>query len=77
MFTEAPSRYCVQGDIFEVIKKGDILLHHPYHSFVTSTQHFVEAAASDPKVRNHTVETINMEPVNQQVKHLHDVCKMV
>ncbi|KAG0588092.1 hypothetical protein KC19_2G215500 [Ceratodon purpureus] len=41
----------LQGaDIFEVIRKGDILLHHPYHSFVTSTQHFVEAAANDPKV---------------------------
>lgn len=41
----------LQGaDVFEVIKKGDILLHHPYHSFVTSTQHFVEAAANDPKV---------------------------
>nr|XP_024395668.1 uncharacterized protein LOC112291913 isoform X5 [Physcomitrium patens] len=41
----------IQGaDIFEVIRKGDILLHHPYHSFVTSIQHFVEAAANDPKV---------------------------
>lgn len=40
----------MQADVFEVIKKGDILLHHPYHSFVTSTQHFVEAAANDPKV---------------------------
>lgn len=41
----------IQGaDIFEVIRKGDILLHHPYHSFVTSIQHFVEAAANDPKI---------------------------
>jgi polyphosphate kinase len=33
-----------QGDnIFDVIKKGDVLVHHPYHSFATSTQHFLEA----------------------------------
>jgi len=41
----------LQGaDIFEVIRKGDVLVQHPYHSFLTSTQHFVEAAATDPKV---------------------------
>jgi polyphosphate kinase len=39
-----------QVDIFDVIRKGDILVQHPYHSFVTSTQHFVEAASSDPRV---------------------------
>ncbi|MEX2463875.1 MAG: polyphosphate kinase 1, partial [Balneolaceae bacterium] len=32
-------------DIFEVIKKGDFLVHHPYHSFDTSTQRFVEEAS--------------------------------
>jgi polyphosphate kinase len=37
-------------DIFDVIRKGDILVQHPYHSFVTSTQHFVEAASNDPRV---------------------------
>ena len=38
------------ADIFSIIKKGDVLLHHPYHSFATSTQAFVEAAARDPQV---------------------------
>ncbi len=37
-------------DIFDVIRKGDFLVHHPYHSFETSTQRFVEEAAKDPKV---------------------------
>ena len=36
--------------VFEVIKKGDFLVHHPYHSFESSTQRFVEEAARDPKV---------------------------
>jgi len=36
--------------IFRAIRSGDILLHHPYHSFATSTQAFVQAAAQDPKV---------------------------
>lgn len=37
-------------NIFDVIGKGDFMVHHPYHSFETSTQRFVEEAASDPKV---------------------------
>lgn len=37
-------------NIFEVIGKGDFMVHHPYHSFETSTQRFVEEAASDPDV---------------------------
>jgi polyphosphate kinase len=36
--------------IFDVIKKGDFLVHHPYHSFETSTQRFVEEASKDPNV---------------------------
>lgn len=36
--------------LFEVIKKGDFMVHHPYHSFELSTQRFVEEAARDPKV---------------------------
>ncbi len=38
------------ADIFSIIRKGDVLVHHPYHSFATSTQSFIEAAARDPQV---------------------------
>ncbi|MBW4658116.1 MAG: polyphosphate kinase 1 [Drouetiella hepatica Uher 2000/2452] len=37
-------------DIFSVIRRQDILLHHPYHSFSTSVQLFVAQAAIDPDV---------------------------
>lgn len=38
------------ADFFTILRKGDVLVHHPYHSFNTSTQAFVEAAARDPQV---------------------------
>jgi polyphosphate kinase len=37
-------------DIFNAIREGDFIVHHPYQSFETSTQRFVEEAANDPKV---------------------------
>jgi len=37
-------------NFFDVIQKGDFMVHHPYHSFESSTQRFVEEAASDPDV---------------------------
>lgn len=37
-------------DIFELISKGDFMVHHPYHSFATSVQRFIEEAATDPNV---------------------------
>jgi polyphosphate kinase len=33
--------------IFEVIRAGDVLVHHPFDSFGASAEHFIEAAARD------------------------------
>jgi len=38
------------ADMFSEICRGDILLHHPYHSFDTSILHFLQSAATDPQV---------------------------
>ncbi|WP_203694356.1 RNA degradosome polyphosphate kinase [Catellatospora coxensis] len=36
--------------MFNILRDGDILVHHPYHSFSTSVQRFIEHAAADPHV---------------------------
>ncbi|MFT3860444.1 RNA degradosome polyphosphate kinase [Micropruina sp.] len=38
------------ADLFAALKQRDVLLHHPYHSFATSVQRFIEQAAADPAV---------------------------
>ena len=37
-------------DMFAAIRNDDILVHHPYDSFATSVERFVEQAVADPKV---------------------------
>ena len=44
-----------QGDedgknIFDIISEGDFLVHHPYQSFTTTVQRFIEEAANDDNV---------------------------
>ncbi len=35
---------------FEIMREGDFMVHHPYHSFELSTQRFLQEAANDPNV---------------------------
>jgi polyphosphate kinase len=48
-----PPRFAVgaaNGDLFQEIRRGDVLVHHPYESFTTTFEAFVRSAAKDPDV---------------------------
>ncbi len=37
-------------NVFDEIRNGDVLVHHPYHSFKGTVQRFLQTAARDPDV---------------------------
>ncbi len=39
-----------RSDIFATIRQGDVLVHHPYDSFITSVEAFLKQASLDPNV---------------------------
>ena len=46
----APVESASPVDVFKALQRSDVLLHHPYDSFATSVQRFLEQAAADPQV---------------------------
>jgi polyphosphate kinase len=46
----APADPDDEPDVFAAVRRGDVLLHHPYESFTASVQRFIEQAAEDPDV---------------------------
>jgi len=44
-----PAAFASSGNIFDLIRKQDVLVHHPYESF-GSVVEFIERAADDPQV---------------------------
>lgn len=43
-------RLDIESDLFSVIRKQDVMVHHPYHSFSRTVQRFIAEAANDPNV---------------------------
>jgi polyphosphate kinase len=39
-----------RADVLAAMREGDVLVHHPYDSFATSVERFVEQAVADPNV---------------------------
>lgn len=45
-----PARLAAGRNIFDVIRDGDVLVHHPYESFSASVERFIQTAVDDPDV---------------------------
>jgi len=45
-----PKVFAEHSNIFELIKKQDLLVHHPYESFSHTVERFISSAADDPNV---------------------------
>ncbi len=45
-----PRRLLESRDIFTTLREGDVLLHHPWDSFQTTVERFINAATEDPDV---------------------------
>ncbi len=68
------------SEIFQALKQGDILLHHPYQSFTNTTQLVFLAATRDPKVLaiKHTMyRTADDSPIVDALIHAAENGKQV
>ncbi len=45
-----PPQLASERELFTVLAEGDVLVHHPYESFVASVEAFIARAAEDPDV---------------------------
>jgi polyphosphate kinase len=45
-----PRPFQEEGSVFQIIRQGDVLVHHPYESFGATVERFIAQAAEDPHV---------------------------
>jgi polyphosphate kinase len=64
------------GQIFHRIRdQGSILLHHPYESFSSSVERFLEEASDDPKVRAIKMTLYRTSADTRVIEHLIDAAR--
>ncbi|MFM7093605.1 MAG: polyphosphate kinase 1 [Actinomycetota bacterium] len=56
--------------IFNLIRRRDLVVHHPYESFQTSTEAFIEEAARDPRVQSIKMTLYRTSPDSAIMRNL-------
>jgi len=80
MPTTAPRLAGEDVDVFQVIRQGDLLVHHPYEAFAESVEKFIAAAVADPKVlaiKMTLYRTTSESPFVQSLIHAAEAGKQV
>ena len=62
--------------IFSVLRTRDLLVHHPYESFSSSTEEFIEQAATDPRVQGIKITLYRTSPDSAVARSLIKAAEM-
>jgi polyphosphate kinase len=61
--------------VFDMIREGDALVHHPYHSFADTVQSFLDTAAHDPDTLAIKAAIYRTAPDSKVIRSLIDAAK--